>query len=247
MSTLVSNIALADSRLELRVQSLERASKARSHLQSEMSVQLTELQKEIKDLRGILEEHEYKLQQIQDRQRDLYREMEARFSSQVPSALENQSKSFDGMTASQHNATADSSTTAMNQNTEFSKGERVEFEAVFKMVRGKRYAQALESFEVFLHKYPSGKYSDNACFWIGQIYFVQGEFEKAEQQFNLLKKQYPRSSKLPSAMLKLAQIKVRQEKWDDAKAIYREVLSNYTGAQQQLARKGLQDLKRAGH
>lgn len=228
----------ANSQLEQRIQRLESENKTRSKLQLEMNMQLVELQKEVKELRGILEEHDYKLQQIQERQRDLYRDIESRLSGQPPKQSQNQVS----------NSNLDTSSAKIDsKRTTYSNDERTEFEAAFKMVRSKEYSKAVQSFEVFLHKYPSGDYSDNARFWVGQVYFAQREFDRAERQFNLLKTQYPQSSKLSSAMLKLADIKVRQKKWDEAKAIYNEVLTKYTGAQQQLARKGLQDIKKAGH
>ena len=75
----------------------------------------------------------------------------------------------------------------------------------------------------------------------------QSNLEKAEEQFNLMRTEFPDSSKMSAAMLKLADIKVKQEKWEEAKTLYNEIVSKYTGAPQQLARKGLQDIKQKGH
>jgi len=40
---------------------------------------------------------------------------------------------------------------------------------------------------------------------------------------------------------------VKQQKWQQAKDLYNEIMTKYSGATQQLARKGLQDIKNAGH
>ena len=232
---------------EQRIQQLEQKNQTQSQLLTEMSMQLIELQKENKELRGIIEEHDYKLQQIQDRQRDLYRDIENRLSS-LPQGTGASKPQATQTTTTPTDTKVISPNTATNVSKAVSSGnERADFEAAFKLVRNREYTKAVQGFETFLTQYPQGSYSDNARFWIGQVYFAQAKLVDAEKQFNLLRTEYPESSKMSAAMLKLAEIKVRQEKWEEAKAIYNEIVSKYTGAQQQLARKGLQDIKQSGH
>lgn len=243
--------ANSDLTLEQRIERLEQQAKTRQQLQAEMSQQLIELQKEVRELRGIAEEHEYKLQQIQERQRDLYRDIENRLSA-LPKAGTQANTSQSGSAQSSQQSSSSASTATRNQSssgaqTDSGNNGRVEFENAFKLVRNKQYDAAIQSFEAFLQNYPNGAYSDNARFWIGQVYFAQSNFEKAEEQFNLMRTEFPDSSKMSAAMLKLADIKVKQEKWEEAKTLYNEIVSKYTGAPQQLARKGLQDIKQKGH
>lgn len=244
-------LSASEQSLEQRIQQLEQKNQTQALLQNQMSEQLIELQKEVRELRGIIEEHDYKLQQIQDRQRDLYRDIENRLSS-LPQGGASTSTSSTPATSTPTTSTSTSvvsPTTAesVRQAVGSSGNERAEFEAAFKLVRNREYNKAIESFEMFLTKFPAGSYSDNARFWIGQVYFAQSKFAEAEQQFNLMRTEFPDSSKMSAAMLKLAEIKVRQEKWEEAKAIYNEIVAKYSGAQQQLARKGLQDIKQKGH
>ncbi len=233
--------------LEQRIQRLEQQAETRQQLQADMSLQLIELQKEVKELRGIVEEQAYQLNQIKERQRDLYRDIENRLSAIPKSGVQANTQSSQTSTG-----TSNSQVTSSNVATSVKKAVggddgRVEFENAFKLVRNKQYSQAIDGFKAFLQKYPSGAYSDNARFWIGQVYFAQSNFEKAEEQFSLMRTEFPDSTKMSAAMLKLADIKVKQGKWDEAKALYNEVVSKYTGAPQQLARKGLQDIKQQGH
>ena len=241
--------------LEQRLQQLEQQLETKTRLQSDMSIQLIELQKEVRELRGIIEEHDYKLKQIQDRQRDLYRDIENRLSS-LPANSGNSAPATTNRTPATTNrtpATMTPSSSVVSPNVAskvreaVSGNERAEFETAFKHVRNREYTKAIGGFQSFLTKYPSGAYSDNARYWIGQVYFAQSKFDEAEQQFNLMRTEFPNSTKMPSALLKLAEIKVSQKKWEDAKTLYNEVLNNYTGANQQLARKGLLDIKQQGH
>ncbi len=231
-----SQLALAQ-----RVELLEQQAATRNQIQSDMSMRLIQLQSEVKELRGIIEEHEYKLQQIQERQRDIYRDIDSRFSNIQPASVQNKSNT----TTSSVNVTPPSVVTpSQTINTSDS---RAEFEASFALVKNKQYPEAVKGFEAFLKKYPKGPYSDNARFWIGQVYYAQSDFVKAEKQFLMLQADFPDSTKLPSALIKLAEIKEKQQKWQEAKDLYNQVISKFTGTTQQLARKGLQDLKAAGH
>ena len=66
--------------LAQRVQHLEELNKTRNQMQAEISYQLSEIQREVRTLTGQVEENTFKLKQIQDRQRDLYRDIESRLS-----------------------------------------------------------------------------------------------------------------------------------------------------------------------
>ncbi|MGX5200976.1 tol-pal system protein YbgF [Aliikangiella sp. IMCC44632] len=242
VTNFLSLVVTAESSLEQRIQYLEQQVSTRAQLQTEMSMQLTALQREVKELRGIVEEHQFKLQQIQERQRDLYRDIDSRLSALPQGQV--------AVAANNTNSTPSNTNTSTANSVETPKvsgGERSEFEAAFGLVRNRQYAEAIKQFESFLVKYPAGAYSDNARFWIGQVYFAQSNLAAAEQQFNTLVATFPDSSKVPNALLKLAEIKVKQEQWSEAKRIYNEVVTQYSGASQQLARKGLRDIKQQGH
>ncbi|WP_196141042.1 tol-pal system protein YbgF [Aliikangiella sp. G2MR2-5] len=242
-TSLSSSLTAAELSLEERLQRLEQQAETRNQLQTRMSMQLIELQKEVKELRGLVEEHEYKLQQIQERQRDLYRDIESRLSRLPASG---------GASPAQTPVTQRPPVISQNTAKEVKQvvsgsDGRSEFEAAFKLVRNKDYSNAIQQFEAFLVKYPTGAYSDNARFWIGQVYFAQGKLDEAEKQFNRMRTEYPDSSKMSAAILKLADIKAKKQQWAEAKTLYNEVVSKYTGASQQLARKALQDIKQKGH
>jgi tol-pal system protein YbgF len=230
--------------LEQRVQQLEQLNQTRSQLQTQMSMQIIALEKEVRELRGIIEEHDYKLQQIQERQRDIYRDIDTRFNGLTAGSASRSNASSTNSTVS--SATTETSPAANSAVTNSSGSARTEFEAAFKLVRDKKYDEAINAFETFLVSYPSSAFSDNARFWIGQVYFAKGNLADAEKHFVLLTQDFPQSSKLSAALLKMADIKVKKKQYQDAKDLYNQVLTKYSGAPQQLARKGLEDIKQAG-
>jgi len=228
--------------LELRIQHLEQLTETRNKVQADMSYQLSEIQREVRALTGQVEDNTFKLKQIQDRQRDLYRDIETRLSG-----MANQPTQKDKSAKPKSTRSIKKTSTATNANLADSGNARREFEAAFALVRNKNYTAAIAAFDKFLSEYPTSSYSANARYWMGQVYLVQNNLIDAEKQFAMLISEFPDSSKSAAAKLKLGDIFIKQEKWQEAKTYYSDVASNHTGAQQQLARKGLDKIKQAGY
>src|SRR5690606_16335443 len=73
--------------LEQRLTTLERIVEARTEAQLRMAQQLQTLLDEVSELRGVTETHTYQLDEILQRQRDLYQEIDRRVSAiQQPAA-----------------------------------------------------------------------------------------------------------------------------------------------------------------
>lgn len=234
--------------LEQRVQHLEQLNQTRNQVQADISYRLNELQREVRSLTGQVEDNNFKLKQIQDRQRDLYREIESRLSG-----ITSQTGSPTGTTnvsatdASKNTTTSGAKNVAQGTDSSDSGAARRKFESAFSLVRNKDYKAAISAFSEFLEQYPASSYSANARYWMGQVYLVQGKLADAEKQFVKLISEFPSSPKTTAAKLKLADIFLKREKWADAKSYYTDVANNNTGAQLQLARKGLEIIRQAGH
>ena len=89
VSLLVPGLALAQAPVsglsssgdvEKRLEQIERMLEARSSAQLNMMDQLNSVQQDVAELRGITEEHAYQLEQLLQRQRELYQEIDRRFS-----------------------------------------------------------------------------------------------------------------------------------------------------------------------
>jgi tol-pal system protein YbgF len=241
-----SFVVLAESEsltLEQRIKHLEELNQTRNQVQADISYQLSELQREVRLLTGQVEDNTFKLKQIQDRQRDLYREIEDRLAA---SAQKNPATSGTAITKPADNNAVQAKNND-NRSTTNTVGAGREFEAAFELVRNRKYDEALVAFEQFLAKHPNSNYSDNARYWMGQVYLVQGKLAEAEVQFSALISEFPNSAKVNVAKLKLGDIYLKSERWSEARNQYTQVLDNSKGSQQQLARKGLDKLNKAGH
>ncbi|NTS78131.1 tol-pal system protein YbgF [Catenovulum sp. SM1970] len=208
-----ASFAYQKPRLEERVTKLERIVEARSQAQVNLSQQIDILQDEINQLRGVSEEHNFKLEKILQRQRQLYQELETRLSNVMQ-----QTEQVAQQAASQ----------ATNSSVEFadnlSENEAYD-RAVNLVLKDKRYEQAIPEFESFLSTYPASVYVPNAHYWLGQLLFNKGEYAKAETNFEKVVNDFPDSSKRCDSMFKLGLVAQAQNNNALAKTKYQAVLS----------------------
>jgi tol-pal system protein YbgF len=66
----------------------------------------------------------------------------------------------------------------------------------------KNFDVARQYFEQFLVKYPKSNIADNARFWMGEVYFSEGWYQKAILEYQEVIEKYPKGNKVPAAYLK---------------------------------------------
>jgi tol-pal system protein YbgF len=72
----------------------------------------------------------------------------------------------------------------------------------FKAIKDNEYREASDRFTRFLAAYPEHKLADHAQYWLGEIYYAKGDWEKAILEFDKVLKNYPKGDKVPAATLK---------------------------------------------
>jgi len=75
-----------------------------------------------------------------------------------------------------------------------------------------RHAQARQGFQSVLDADPVGDLADNALFWIGETYFVAGDFTNAVRFYNRVVNEFSDQNKAPDALYKMA---IAQERTGD--------------------------------
>jgi len=76
---------------------------------------------------------------------------------------------------------------------------------------------ALSLYEQVLQLYPKSSYADDACFKIGQYYFMLGVYSLAEEQFRDLLRQYPNSPLRDGAAYYITQCYLALDRREEAK------------------------------
>jgi len=114
------------------------------------------------------------------------------------------------------------------------------------------YRNARKLLAMLVKKYPYSKYYDNALFWIGQTYYMEGDYERAIQFFDKIIRECeagtaPDCNKLPMAMLKKAYALANIGNINKARKVLNNLILQYPDSDViDLAKKKLEALN-SGH
>lgn len=78
------------------------------------------------------------------------------------------------------------------------------YEVAYEDLQRDNYQLALINLRAFLDRYPHTSLADNAQYWIGEAYYVQGQFEVAIDEFRKVIDEHPGEDKEPAAYYKIA-------------------------------------------
>jgi len=212
--------------VEDRVTTLERISNAQGQLLQQLQQQLNDNQRDIDSLRGQIQESTYQLNQVVERQKQIYQQIDSISSNGGAQAASGGDAASAGAAAAATGASTggDSSTAAPTQsgdaNTDYNA-------AVSLVLEKKQYDQAIAAFQAFIKKYPDSTYQPNANYWLGQLNYNKGKKDDAAYYFATVVKNYPKSPKSSEALYKVGVI--MQDKGDNAKAkaVYQQVIKQY--------------------
>ena len=69
----------------------------------------------------------------------------------------------------------------------------------------------------------------NAHYWLGEINFLQKNYDAAEEEFKTVTAKYPKSKRVSDAMFKLALVHQNQGRDAQAKQELKQVMKRYPG------------------
>ncbi len=125
--------------------------------------------------------------------------------------------------------------------------EQNAYQTAYNALKNRNYAQSIPAMESYLQQYPNGKYAASAHYWLGELYMVQGQPDKAASQFNIIMASYPKDTKVADANLKLGIIYYNKGQFPEAKQTFTQVKAKYSGtAAARLADARLQEMARNG-
>ena len=215
--------------VEDRVTQLERISNAHSQLLTQLQQQLSDNQTDIDSLRGQIQENQYQLNQIVERQKQILLQIDSLSSGGggAAAASGTQAPSSSG----DQSAAATSAAPAASSGAPAMTGDaNTDYNAAIALVKdASRQDDAMVAFQNFVKKYPDSTYQPNANYWLGQLNYNKGKKDDAAFYFASVVKNYPKSPKAPDAMFKVGVI--MQDKGDTAKAkaVYQQVISKFPG------------------
>jgi len=112
------------------------------------------------------------------------------------------------------------------------------------LLKDKKYEKSLTSFTRFVELFPAHDLTDNAQYWIGEIFYDQGDWERAVLEFDTVVKKYPDGDKVPAALLKEGLSFNRIGATKEARLLLQRVIDNYPKSSE--ARLARERLKKVG-
>jgi tol-pal system protein YbgF len=107
--------------------------------------------------------------------------------------------------------------------------EKERYQSAYDTLRNGHNAQAIKMFQDLLKDFPAGEFADNSQYWLAEAYKINREFDAARGAFNKVVSQYPNSSKVPDALLKLGYIEFDLQNTAKARDYLTRVTTSYPG------------------
>lgn len=211
----------------------------------ELMGKLEQLQAEVQQLTGKVEEQTYLITDMKKRQTTMYADFDERIQA-LEKKSEGANQATGGPAADEVKADAPAAAVPAEPTKEAAPSAAIvekpaeqkqaaaptggdgkePYQHAYDALRNGHTNQAIAEFKDLLSKNPNGEYASNAQYWLGEAYRVNQDVESAKKAFEAVVNNYPGSAKVPDALLKLGYIEMEQK--NPAKA--RDYLTRVTVA-----------------
>ncbi|WP_313701734.1 cell division protein CpoB [Pantoea sp.] len=211
--------------VEDRVTTLERISNAQAQLMQQLQQQMSDNQRDIDALRGQIQQNTYQLNQVVERQKQLYQQIDT--LSSASSSGGQQAASSDAAADTGAAATAGAAASTESAPAQTGDANRDYNAAVALILEKKQYDQAISALQAWVKRYPDSTYQPNANYWLGQLNYNKGKKDDAAYYYATVVKNYPKSPKAAEALLKVGVIMQEKKDTAKAKAVFQQVIKLY--------------------
>ncbi len=189
---------------------------------------LEQLQREVQQLRGIVEEQGHQLSELKTRQNNIYTDLDQRIQ-QLGGQPQAQPLATNARQPSKTEAPQSAAASEPVKPVQDANAEKALYQKAYELLRNGHNSQAIKAFKDVIQQFPSGEYADNAQYWLGEAYKVNQQPELAKAAFQKVIDLYPDSPKVPDALLKLGYIEIEQNNLTKAREYLTRVKVDYPG------------------
>jgi tol-pal system protein YbgF len=197
--------AASRAELEERVAQLERQANNQGLI--ELARQLDALQADVRALRGSVEELQFALNGAKEQQKAQYLDLDKRLQ-----ALEEGAAKLAATAAATLPDAA------------------AEYQAAFDLLKAGKYDEARAGFGSFLLAHPTHELASNAQYWLGEVSYVERDYEGALKAFGKVLSDYPQARKAPDALLKTGYCQYELKRYPQARATLVKVTEQFPDA-----------------
>jgi tol-pal system protein YbgF len=121
-----------------------------------------------------------------------------------------------------------------------------QYDYAFGLLRNSDYDGANNAFQLFIQQHPQDPLAGNAVYWLGQIPFSQGDYDKAAPLFLDAYRKYPKSAKAGESLLKVGLSFDNLNKKKEACVAIMRFISEFPDASDNLRRQATQEKSKLG-
>jgi tol-pal system protein YbgF len=199
---------------------------------------INQLQSEVASLRGLVEQLQNEIEQLKQRGKDQYVDLDTRLQR-----LEGGGSAPSPASTSRNPAPVTPSVPAASVPPEGTEApaapataaspadEASAYDAAFRALRAGDYVTSARGFHDFLEAYPNAALAPNAWYWLGESYYVTQNYELAAQSFDTVLRHFPDSNKAPDALLKMGFAKLELGDRAEGERIMQMVIDRYPGSE----------------
>lgn len=105
--------------------------------------------------------------------------------------------------------------------------EEEAYRAAYALLEARDYGAALVAMQEFIVRYPDGKHTANALYWVGELNMLENKWEEAEHAFSRVIDRHPTHAQAPDSLLKLGYIAYSKGKYPEARTLLEDVKRRY--------------------
>lgn len=242
--------------IQERLTKLEQQSGGEANV-ADLVIQIQQLQSQIAAMQGQIEQQAHEINQLKERQKVLYVDMDSRLIQvekatagvkPKPNELTTDSALQDNLKSSEQSQStptqidevevrapieAELTTETLNeaavsvQQDDSDPQAQSRYQQAFNQLKQGRFAESARAFEDFIQTYPNHELTDNAYYWLGESYYVTRQYPLALAAFQKLEQQFPLSAKLPDALLKIGYTYHELEDYSQAQNALNKVMNSF--------------------
>jgi len=202
-----------------------------------LAMETESLRQELRGQKGNLEVVQHRVDQLSDRQRRLYEDMDARLRNLESGGAAGGQQGDPSVEQTATDTEAADAVVAAESAQEA-------YDIAFARIEGNEYEQGAAALQAFLKAYPDSGLASNARYWLGEAHYVMREFEEALVEFNRVIQDFPDSQKAPAALLKIGFSFYELEEMENARRALNRVRERFPDSSE--ARLARQRLNRMG-
>lgn len=207
----------------------------------ELFVTIQQLQDEVRELRGMVEEQSYLIEQLRQRRLDDYIDLDKRISdlqqgAAAPAKMHHSSNPVRTVNVTERrsekaavNASVPTRSPAVSKPPVAAVADtaKVAYRSAYQKIKDSQFKEAKVALTTFVSDFPESQYVPNAEFWLGELYYQDSELKKARDAFYILVTQYSNHRKVADAKYKLGKIYNELGDKERARLMLKSVLSDH--------------------